>query len=227
MKFVYKKPVISLSGSFFSASELLKKYIDIIKKIRKGVEFLCIVTGGGETARKYISLAKELGLSREKQDEMGIAVTRVNALLLGMFFDFTNIPKTYEEALAYIKKLKFCICGGMLPGQSTDKVSADIAKMANADIVINMTKVDGVYDRDPKEKGAKLLEQLSYKELKKILGNASQTPGEYPLFDLKAIEVVESSSLPVIIANGTKPENLIKILEGEKIGTFISSQNQK
>lgn len=221
MKLAYKKPVISLSGSFFSDVELLKKYIEIIEKIRKKVEFLCIVTGGGEVARKYISLAKELGLDREKQDEMGIAVTRVNALLFGMFFNFIKIPASYEEAKECIEKFKFCICGGMLPGQSTDKVSADIAKMVKADVLINLTKVEGVYDRDPKEKDAKLFEKLSYKELRKILNKASQEPGNYPLFDLKAIDVVESCSLPVIIANGKKPENLIKILSGEKIGTII------
>lgn len=222
MNFIYKKPVISLSGSFFSNTNLIKAYAKVVKKIKNKLEFICIVTGGGEIARKYISLAKELGLSRKKQDEMGIAITRVNALLFGMLFNFTEIPKTYEQAVEIINKYKFCICGGMVPKQSTDKVAVDIAVMCNADIMINLTKVEGVYNKDPKKPGAKLLRSLTYKQLREILKNTSQTPGNYPLFDLKAIKIAEKNSLPIIIANGTKPENLIKILKGEKIGTFIS-----
>ncbi len=227
MKFVYKRPVVSLSGSFFSAANLIKEYVKIVKKVRMSAEFLCIVTGGGEIARKYISLAKELGLAREEQDEMGIAVTRVNALLFAMNFGITEIPKSYEEAVETLKKEGFCICGGMEPGQSTDKVATEIAKLAGADVVINLTKVDGVYDKNPLEEGAKLLERIDYDELKKILSSATQAPGEYPLFDLKAIEIAKSCSLPIIIANGTNPENLLKILKGEKIGTLISSRSRE
>ncbi len=221
MKLKYKKAVISLSGGFFSNPSLIKSYGRIIKKIKPQMKLLCIVSGGGKAAREYISIAKSLGLSRKRQDEIGIAITRVNALLLGMLLNFKDIPTSYDAVLDLLKKHGFAICGGMKPRQSTDKVAADIAALAKAQVLVNLTKVDGVYDRNPKLKGARLISSLSYNQLRKILSKEKQEPGKYALFDLKAIQTVKKAKIPVIIANGMKAENLLKILRGEKIGTTV------
>ncbi len=222
MKLNYEKIVLSLSGSFFSDADLIKEYAKTIKKIKKHARLFCVVTGGGKAARDYISLAKSLGLGRKKQDEIGIALTRVNALLLGMLLGFEKIPASYKEAVKILKQNGFAICGGMVPGQSTDKVAADIASMTRAQILINLTKVEGVYDKNPKMKGAKLLKRLTYEELRKILSRERQSPGEYALFDLKAISVVKKARIPVIIASGLDPKNLLRILKGEALGTIVS-----
>ncbi len=218
----YKRIVISLSGSFVN-SKALKKFSKIFSFISKKCEILCVVVGGGEAARKYISLAKELGLSEKEQDLIGIAVTRVNALLLSLLLRQNNkIPETYEEVVNLLKKNKFIVCAGIKPGQSTDKVAADIASLVKADILINITKVEGVYDRDPSEPGAKMLKRISYDELKKILARTPQKPGKYALFDLKAIDVVKEKRIPVRIISGKDPKNILNVLKDTELGTLVT-----
>ncbi len=222
MRFNFSKVVVSLSGSFFDEPELICEYAKIFSKIRSKLEMLCVVTGGGRVAREYIAKAEIVGLKERERHMLGIAVTRVNALLLGFALSFEEIPQSYREAVKQLRKNGFAICGGMKPGQSTDKVAADIACMIDADAVINLTKVDGVYDKDPeKYQDARLLKELSYEQLEKILSSQKSSPGKFELFDLLAVKELAKREIPIFFACGKEVKNLVEILRGNNPGTKV------
>ena len=220
-----KRVVLSISGGLLlneRDGSAFKEWSRVLLRVSRNLDMMCVVAGGGSVARDYIAMAEALGLGRDEQDMMGIAVTRVNALLLSLTLGWNRkIPESYEEAGEYLNKNRFLVCGGMVPRQSTDKVAADMATIMNADLVLNATKVDGVYNKNPSLPDAELLRKLSYDELKSILKDEEQLPGKYALFDLAGIDVLKKSRIPLVIFNGANPENLEKILEGEDIGTLV------
>jgi len=207
---IARRVVISLSGSFFEDVKLIKKYAEIFSRIKSKLSLLVVVCGGGKIAREYIEKGKKLGYKNKYLDMLGIACTHVNALLLSLYFKRKSIPRSYKEVDG-----TFVICGGMKPGQSTDKVATDIAVEKQADLIINLTKVDGVYVN------GKVESYLTYDELLSIVSKIEQTPGNYALFDLKAVKLLKKHCIPLVFCNGRKPENLLKILSGELVGTLV------
>jgi uridylate kinase len=117
--------------------------------------------------------------------------------------------------------------GGLTPGQSTNAVAALAAETVQADMLLNATNVDGIYDRDPKEPGAKKLESVTVDELSEILSGTGTRAGEYKLFDPVAIRVVGRSRIPTAIFNGNDPENLLRLVKGEKVGSRIVHEPDK
>jgi uridylate kinase len=109
----------------------------------------------------------------------------------------------------------------MIPGQSTNAVAAASAELIDADILFNATNVDGVYDRNPEEKGAKKLDTVDVAQLRTILSSEGTRAGEYNLFDPVAIGIVERSKVPTVIFNGNDSKNLTRAFNNEKIGTKI------
>ncbi len=220
-----KRVVLSISGGLLLSKKDGSAFMEWHRAVRtaaKNLEMMCVVTGGGNVAREYINMAKNLKLDIEKQDMIGIAVTRVNALLLSMKLGWNEIiPTSYEEALNQLRQKRFIVCGGMIPGQSTDKVAADLASMIRADAVLNATKVDGVYDREPSLPDARLIKKLSYDELRNILRGEEQLPGKYTLFDLAGIDVLKEAGVPLIIFNGKDASDLLRIIDGEDIGSLV------
>ena len=222
---MWKRIVVSISGGLLLMEKdgsMFRKYAEALSTIRNRVDVLVAVAGGGDYARDYITMAKNCGLDEKKQDVMGIAITRVNALLLSMLLDLGGaVPESYEEVVKKARRNGLAVCGGMKPGQSTDKVAADIAAMLDADVVLNATKVDGLYTRNPAEEGAELLKKATYEEMRRILSREEQSPGRYALFDLSAIDVLEEHNIPLIIFNGRDVNNLLRAVEGQPVGTIV------
>jgi uridylate kinase len=83
--------------------------------------------------------------------------------------------------------------------------------------------VDGVYDKNPeKHSDAVKLERITFSLLERIiLDNAKQTPGEYGLFDLKAVRRAKKLKIPVIFIDGTDPEEILRAVEGTQGGTEV------
>ncbi len=115
----------------------------------------------------------------------------------------------------------------MIPGQSTNAVAAAFAELIDADILFNATNVDGVYDRNPEEKGAKKLDSIDVAQLRTILSSEGTRAGEDNLFDPVAIGIVERSKIPTVIFNGNNPQNLARAFNNEKIGTTIVHTTNK
>ena len=217
------KLVISLGGSLIASpptDENFSKYASVLKKISEKCDKLVVVVGGGDSARKLIAEAQAKGLSLKKQDLAGIKGTHQNASRLVQKFGIKmKIPTSDSELETLAKEKKFLICGGTKPGQSTDNVAAVAASAIKADLLINASNIDAVYDKDPKKnKDARKFEKMGYDELIEIVKQNEQTPGKYALFDLKAAELCKKNKIKIAFIDGRNPENL----HGKNIGTLIS-----
>ena len=111
--------------------------------------------------------------------------------------------------------------GGTEPAHSTDAVGSILAEFIGADLLINATSVDGLYDKDPnKYNDAKMYEKITPKEMMKVLNSKEIKAGTYEFFDMTAIQIINRSKIKTCIVNGKYPENILKAINGE-IGTKI------
>ncbi|MGQ9719930.1 MAG: UMP kinase [Candidatus Jordarchaeum sp.] len=206
--------------------ERLAEYAKVILKLRKeNTEVLCIIVGGGKTARKYIEAARKLKAVESLCDEIGIRAAQLNAqIMIGALNKeaYPTIPETLQEVAKAAATGKIVLVGGLQPGQSTNAVAALIAERLNVDILINATDVEGVYTKDPKkDPGAKKLSKITVNELQEIINETGFFAGKYKLFDPVALKILERSKIPTWIINGEDPKNVLRIIAGEKIGTLI------
>lgn len=219
--------VLKLTGKVFNRDhvKLLKDYVEVIRSRYITGDKFVVVCGGGRVAREYITIARELGISEGWLDILGIEVARINALLLNALLGdiaFKNIPRSVDEFLNAWSSGRVVVMGGLQPGQSTNTVAALIAELIRADLLVNATDVDGIYDRDPKVfNDAKLLSKVSIKELTKLLANQSVVAGSYELFDQAALNVVERSRIRLFFINAFNVGNFINILNGINVGTEV------
>lgn len=222
------KVSISLGGSLLTKSmeaQSYRRYADAARRIWEAGHELVIVCGGGRPARQYIAIAKELGGARDLQDNLGILATHVNALLLIAALGDAADPRIHRRASEVRAHLggRILVGGGHRPGSSTDYRAALFAEAMDADLIINATDVPGVYDKNPKtHPDAKKLDTLTYKELEKVIvANARQAPGEYGLFDLKAVRLAARLGIPLVFVDGTDPEEIIRAVSGTHHGTTV------
>ena len=207
--------------------KLISKYAKTIKSIFSETKKKCaIVVGGGKIARKYISSARSLGAKESYNDVMGIETAKLNARLLISALGelaYPDPPENFQEFQSLFALTdKILVCGGFQPGQSTNAVAAAIAELVNAEKLINLTDVDGVYTADPdKDPQAKLLDEISISDFISLISTHETRAGHYPLFDNTAVQIVKRSKIPVHFLNGKNPDNIKKAIEKEKIGTVI------
>lgn len=224
------RAVLKLGGSLLY-DDTGRILINIVREYAKGVDFIIedghsmvIVVGGGRPARVFITAARALGASEAQCDWLGIKVARNNAELFCAALGDIAYPKiveTLDELETAIQFGKVVLMGGLNPGQSTNAVAALAAETVQADILLNATNVDGVYDKNPKISGAKKLDTVTVEELSLILAGSGTRAGEYKLFDPVAIRVVARSKIPTVIFNGNDPLNFRQVLKGARIGTRI------
>jgi uridylate kinase len=204
-----------------------QEYAEILKELSKEHEIF-VVIGGGKPARQYISVVRELGAGEAKCDDIGIEVTRLNSKLLLLAlgdYAYQKVPHNFAEALEYSASGKIIVMGGTEPAHSTDAVSAILAEYVQADMLINLTSVDGMYTKDPnKFDDAELIEEITASDMMETIKGNDVKAGTYEFFDMTAIQMIKRSNLETVIANGNMPENLIKAVNGEKIGTRVISE---
>lgn len=223
--------VLSLGGSLVVPDggidvNFLKKFNQFIRKhIKKGRRFL-IVVGGGKIARHYIDAGKSVigKVNQEDLDWLGIHATRINAHLLRTIFQDIAHPRIIEN---YEKKLKnwkepVAIGAGWKPGWSTDYDAVILARDYNASVLINLSNIDWVYDKDPsKFKDAKPIKKTTWEHLETLVGD-KWIPGINAPFDPVATQLAKKIGLTAIVTNGRNFLNLEKILNGEEFeGTVI------
>jgi len=205
-------------------SEKFKEYADILNSLNEEHEIF-VVVGGGKPARDYIGVVRELGAGEAKCDDIGIEVTRINAKMLLLALGnsaYQKVPHNFQEALEYSASGKIIVMGGTEPAHSTDAVSAILAEYVQADMLINLTSVDGMYTKDPhKYEDAELIEEITATDMMEFIKGNDVKAGTYEFFDMTAIQMIKRSNLETVIANGNIPENLIKAINREKIGTRV------
>ena len=221
-----KTVVVSIGGSVVLSDEadalFLQKLTDLFIKMSQEYR-LFVVVGGGNIARRYIQLGRELGFDEDILDLIGIDVTRVNARIITTLLGVSNkeIPHTTDEALNLT--LPIVVMGGTDPKHSTDLVGAELAEKTNAIRFVNATNVDGIYDKDPKKfKDAQQLREVSIDSLIEKYGTKWGAAGKNIFMDEPALELIKKAEIPTYIVNGTRLDQLEKALRGQPFdGTRI------
>ena len=203
-----------------------RKYAGTLKELHGQGHEIMVVCGGGKPARHFIDVSKRLGGSRDVQDLLGVKASHVNALLmmsaLGDHADQTRIYQRGSD-LRHAQKGKILVGGGYRPGSSTDYRAVIFAEKMGADLIVNATDVPGVYDRDPKKHAdAVKLKKLTFDQLEKIINESTrQAPGEYGLFDLKAVRLAKKVGIPVVFIDGRDPEEIKRAVDGTHSGSLV------
>jgi len=234
-KILYKRILLKLSGEALAGE---KKYgidltsidnicNDIAEVANMGVE-IALVIGGGNIFRGVSTSAK--GMDRAQADYMGMLATVMNGLALQDRLESLGLPtrlmtaiRMQEVAEPYIrrralrhlekKRIVICAAGTGNPYFTTDTAAALRAMELRAHALLKATRVDGVYDKDPKkDKSAKKFSQISYIEvLKKGL----------KVMDSAAISLCMDNGLPIVVFNLLKRHNIKRVVLGECVGTVI------
>lgn len=192
-----------------------------------GVE-MGIVIGGGNIFRGVAASAN--GMDRASSDYMGMLATCINALALQDALEKLNVytrvqsaiemaeiaePYIRRRAMRHLEKKRVVIfaAGTGNPYFTTDTAAALRAMEIDAEVIMKATKVDGVYDKDPKKfEDAVKFDDLTYIEvLNKRLN----------VMDSTAISLCMDNSLPILCFNLNDPENILRAIKGEQIGTLI------
>jgi uridylate kinase len=227
--------VISVGGSLIvpnggiNTNFLIKLNRFIRDEVAKGRRFF-LVSGGGKLCRHYQEAGKTVigNLTHEDLDWLGIHVTHLNGQLLRTIFQDIANPRViqhYDRKLVDWKE-PVVIGAGWLPGCSTDYDAVKLAQDYGGKLIINMSNVDWVYDKDPaKFSDAKPIKKITWEEMEKLVGD-KWSPGFNSPFDPSAIKLAKKLKLTVVIANGNDLKNIQKIINKDSFnGTVISSKH--
>ncbi|MDO8609220.1 MAG: UMP kinase [bacterium] len=232
MFFNSKEPpiVISVGGSLIAPegidSDFLSKLNKLIREqVAKGRRFF-LVAGGGAISRQYRDAGKKIigDVTNEDLDWLAIHITRTNAHLLRTIFQDIAHPRiieNYDHKLIGWKE-PIVVGAGWKPGWSTDFDAVKLAQDYGAGLVINLSNIDYVFDKDPrKHKDAKPIKKITWEEMEVLVGD-KWTPGLNMPFDPIATKLAKKIGLTVVITNGKDFANIDNIIEGEGFkGTVI------
>ena len=232
----YERILLKLSGealmgnrSYGIDNDRLKEYAAEIKKV---VDLGCqvaIVIGGGNIFRGLAGAAT--GMDRVQGDYMGMLATVINGMALqGALEDagiFTRLQSAIEmdkvaepfikrKAVRHLEKGRVVIFGAGTgnPYFTTDTAATLRAIEIDANVILKGTRVDGIYDMDPeKNSDAVKYNNLTYSEV---------FEKDLKVMDMTAFTLSRENNLPIIVFNMNKEGNLLKIVQGESIGTLVN-----
>jgi len=238
MSLTYKRVLLKLSGEMLMgdtgygiSAEILERVAELVKPLHAlGCE-IGVVIGGGNIFRGITGTKS--GFDRVTGDQMGMLATVINALALRDAFNSVGIPASVAtsfeisgitpafNAKAVREKLsqgEIVIFGGGTgsPFFTTDSAGALRAAEINADLYIKATKVDGIFDKDPaKYPNAIKYDTVSYTEcLNKNL----------QVMDSTAFSLCRDNSIPIIVCNLFKENNIINAISGKTVGTLVKGE---
>ncbi len=236
-KVKYKRILLKLSGEVLTGGKSAKALDDrTLKDISGQIKEIAdlgvqvgVVIGGGNIFRGLEAAAG--GMDRVSADFMGMLATVINSLAMQEYLEnmgvFTRVltaiemaevaePFIRRRAVRHLEKGRVVIFAGGTgnPYFTTDTAAALRASEINAEIVLKGTKVDGVYDSDPvKNKKAKKYDKLSYLD---VLNKGLK------VMDATAISMCMDNDIPIAVFNLYEKGNLLRIINGEKIGTLVA-----
>lgn len=231
----YKRVLLKLSGESLMGEKqygidpkMLKHYAGEIKKVvDKGVE-IAIVIGGGNIFRGMSG--PESGIDRVQGDYMGMLATVMNSMALQSSLEHNGVqtrllsaiemkeigePYIRRRAVRHLEKGRVVIFGAGTgnPYFTTDTAASLRAIEIEADVVLKGTRVDGIYTADPeKDKTATKYDTLTFDEVYSKGLN---------VMDMTAFTLCNENKLPIIVFDINTPDNLLKLMEGEKLGTLV------
>ena len=232
----YSRILLKLSGEALLGDEdygidpkiIHRIATEIAEVLQSGVE-IAVVIGGGNIFRGA-GLAQS-GIDRVTGDHMGMLATVMNSLALQDALESVGVDARVmsavsvhdvcedyirRRAIRHLEKGRVVVCAGGTgnPFFTTDTAAALRALEVGADIVLKATKVDGVYTSDPKRNSdATLFEELGYdRVIESKLG----------VMDANAIVLCRDQGMPIRVFNVFEEGNLVRLVNGEPIGTLVS-----
>ncbi|MFY0688809.1 MAG: UMP kinase [Cyclobacteriaceae bacterium] len=231
----YKRILLKLSGEALMGDQQygidanrLNQYAEEIKKVHDTGLQLSIVIGGGNIFRGV--QAEEAGIDRAQGDYMGMLATVINGMALqgtlekhsmytrlmsGLNMDQVCEQFIRRRAIRHMEKGRIVIFGAGLgnPYFTTDSTASLRAIETEADVVLKGTRVDGVYTADPeKDPSATRYTNISFQEVYEKGLN---------VMDMTAFTLCQENNLPIIVFDMNKPGNLLRLIQGEQVGTLI------
>lgn len=212
---------VSLGGSFLVKesgvdTQLTRDIAAVLMRAAQTRRVLAVV-GGGAVARTYIRGARDLGAGETALDDLGIAVTRINArvLLAALPQAYPLPPRTFDEAILASRSFPVVVMGGTHAGHTTDAVTVMLGDKAHASRVVIATNVDGVYTADPKkDPTAKLLPRLTHEELLRITSGGDAKAGSAGVIDPLGARMLARSGMECAVVDGRD----LKALEAAILG---------
>ena len=207
----------------------LAEYAEEIKEVvNKGMQ-VAIVIGGGNIFRGLAGASN--GMDRVQADHMGMLATVINGLALQSALEIAGVetrlqsaikinevaePFIRRRAMRHLEKGRVVIFGGGTgnPYFTTDSAAVLRAIEIEADVILKGTRVDGIYTSDPeKNKDATKFDSISFNDvLRKGL----------KVMDTTAFTLSQENELPIIVFDMNKKGNLLKVLDGENVGTKVN-----
>ncbi|MBT8297143.1 MAG: UMP kinase [Maribacter sp.] len=232
----YKRILLKLSGEALMGEKQygidpkrLAEYAEEIKEVvNKGMQ-VAIVIGGGNIFRGLAGASN--GMDRVQGDHMGMLATVINGLALQSALEIAGVetrlqsaikinevaePFIRRRAMRHLEKGRVVIFGGGTgnPYFTTDSAAVLRAIEIEADVILKGTRVDGIYTADPeKNKDATKFDSISFNDvLRKGL----------KVMDTTAFTLSQENELPIIVFDMNKKGNLLKVLDGENVGTKVN-----
>ena len=232
---VYKRVVIKISGEALAGEKKTGFDFDFVTKVcqtvkrcaEMGVE-TSIVIGAGNFWRGVKDGAGKV--ERVSADRMGMLGTAMNCLAVADVFkqigadarmqtavDIQGVGERYstQKSIEYMENGSIVLfaCGTGQPFFSTDTAAVLRAAEIHADAILLAKNIDGVYSDDPrKNPDAVKFDEISYDE---VLAR------HLAVMDTTATSLAMDNSIPVIVFGLAEPENIVRVLQGEKIGTTV------
>ena len=233
---VYKRVLLKISGEALAGDQKRGLDFDIVRKvcqsiktcIELGVE-IGVVVGGGNFSRGMLDGGGKM--DRTRADHMGMMATVMNCLAVADMLEQINVPvqvqtaldiKAVAEPYVKLKADKYLSngnavifgCGTGNPYFSTDTAAVLRAAEIGAEVILLAKNVDGVYTADPKkDPNARRLESITY---------ADMLAQRLTVMDLTAASLALDNDIPVILFALHDPDNIVRVVTGEQIGTRVS-----
>lgn len=234
----YKRVVLKLSGEVLRGGKsgdpidgaILERICAQVKEVHDlGVE-TCVVIGGGNIFRGM--LGEKRGVDRTTGDYMGMLATVINGLAIMDCLEKMNVktrvqsaipmeevaePFIMRRAVRHLEKGRVVIfvAGTGNPYFSTDTTAALRASEVRADIIMKATKVDGIYDKDPK----KFPDAVKYEQITFI----DALRQRLNVMDSTAFSLCLDNNIPIIVFDLNDPQAIRKAVTGQKVGTLVHS----
>lgn len=232
----YKRILLKLSGESLMGDQqfgidfkMLKHYaLQVQQLVEKNIE-VAIVIGGGNIFRGM--QAEKSGMDRVQGDYMGMLATVMNGMALQSALEgigvFTRLvtaiemqaiaePYIRRKAIRHLEKGRVVIFSGGTgsPYFTTDSTAALRANEIDADVILKGTRVDGIYTADPeKDSTATKFDKLSFAKVISL---------GLSVMDMTAFTLCQENNLPIIVFDINDTDNLMRIIEGEQVGTLVA-----
>ena len=232
----YRRVLLKLSGEalmgnkhFGIDNDRLMQYAREIREIHELGTEVSIVIGGGNIFRGL--QAAEAGMERTQGDYMGMLATVINGMALQSALEMLNLntrlltaikmeqiaePFIRRRAIRHLEKGRIVIFGAGTgnPYFTTDSAASLRAIEIGADVILKGTRVDGIYSADPeKDENATRYTSITFTEVYEKGLN---------VMDLTAFTLCNENKLPIVVFDINKPGNLLRVVQGEEVGTLVN-----